>query len=175
VSYIYRGGENVEADVEKHMHIVDEVVSRYCSNHSDWKDDAKGEGLLELWEAALTWKEKDGNFEAYARTCIRNRVLNFIRDSEMRQNVVVLDDNIEDYTHENTAELSLLQKEAIEVLKNRVAEIIDSLNNREQYVLQYYILLEDRETLTQIAKRFGCHRSSIERDKNRILRRLIDA
>jgi DNA-directed RNA polymerase specialized sigma subunit len=73
--------------IEKHLYIVDQVVARYCTRHPSWKEDAKSVGSLALAEAAVG-ADVSENPEAYFRTCVRNSVLNFIRDEELRQRTI---------------------------------------------------------------------------------------
>lgn len=167
-------------NIEKYMYVVDEVVWRYCVNHKDWIDDAKGEGNIALWEAVQSWKpdnrvyakDKDG-FEAWARNCIRNAVLNFVQKEETRKIVIPVED-IENMGQANKETLLklLIQKEEKKQAWKIFEDLLGKLNDREKYVLHNHIMPDDPMTIRQIGKVWKCSHMSIERDKQRILDRL---
>jgi RNA polymerase sigma factor (sigma-70 family) len=157
-------------ELEDYFHVVDAVCWRYGTNHMDWFEDLKSEGMLALWEANLDWNQEDnGNFEAYARTRIRNKVLDFIRKLEVRQ-IVTPVNNIESYIHMNTPERQLLEKERASAIDSKLSKVEQTLNKREKYVLDYHILGD--ATIRNVSKKFKCGVASVMRDKERILERL---
>jgi len=166
-------------DIKEYMHVVDEIVWRYCVNHKDWIDDAKGEGNIALWETIQNWDQKErekqgeGNFEAYARTCVRNAVLDFIRKEEIRK-IIIPAEGIENMGQANreTPLKLLIEKEEKQQAWEIFEELLGKLNDREKYVLHNHIMPDDPMILEQIAEVFKCHLSSVFRDKERILKRL---
>jgi RNA polymerase sigma factor (sigma-70 family) len=170
--------ETIMIDIEKYMHVVGQVTWRYGKNHLNWIEDMRGEGSLALWEAIQNWNQEEreeqgeGNFEAYARTCVRNAVLDFIRKEETRKAVMSVKE-IDDWdANYSTPERQLLQKEREAKAANKLAKLLGTMNDREKYVLNMHILPDDPMTMVQIAKVWECDEASIRRDKKRILKRL---
>jgi len=179
-------GPGDSSRIEQYEYVVNQTASKYCTNHPNWIDDAKGVGREALVKAGKTWdinkREYTGEdaFETWARTLVRQAVLNFLRKEELREKTTTesLDDpyfdsdNITKIGDDMDAESLLIAKERHETMCKKLTELSKNITERERFVLRVHILPDDPMTLREMAKVWGCGKSSIQRDKDRILKKL---
>jgi DNA-directed RNA polymerase sigma subunit (sigma70/sigma32) len=65
-----------------------------------------------------------------------------------------------------------LREEELEMARERVAEFVTDFNDREQDILFNHILDDEPSPLEEFAKRYDTSKTSIFRDKARILKKL---
>jgi RNA polymerase sporulation-specific sigma factor len=146
------------------------------------EDDLRSVGHFGLLNALRTWdSEKSAGFKTYASVCIRNAMLNELRHIMVRDKRVVLtnvgyerpDANIPRDKTLNPEEL-LLEKDNNRVAWQKLMSILPSLSNRQKYILRHRIHCEDSEIETQaeIASRFKCNQSTIQREEKTLYENL---
>jgi RNA polymerase sigma factor (sigma-70 family) len=187
-----------EIMANKYMYIVAASASSW--GNPTMFDQLFSVGQLGLLNGIRTWNMAKGTQTTYYNRCIKNAMINVMRaDKNYRDRIVNIEDGHygteddngnsfkrgedEDGTSEYWSwndfvgsdepnpEEHMLKKERVAEAKAIIDIVIGDMNEREKDVFDNRIL-EQNETLEMMAARWGCGKSSIERDQNRILEKL---
>lgn len=133
--------------------------------------EASQEARLALYRAALTYREsKNVTFGLYARVCVRNAVVSFVRRRELSTHVALYDDEEMLLLTDGREPVSPLEE--AERLGELMAEVGRVLSH---YEAQIFSLLVDGETNAAIAERLGKSEKSVANAVFRIKSKLRDA
>lgn len=190
-----------DAIVKKHMGTIKAVVTamEQDPNSEDWND-LFGAAMFGAASAIDTWKPELGaSLQTYLRKCCRNSMFDFLRKKRRWERELPMssfyeegahagveasaEDEVFSYTHEDspdalwqeaspTPEEEFIRNEELAIAFDRVKNIVADLTEREQYVLFNHILDDDPESLDSIADRYETSKTSIFRDKARLLKHL---
>ncbi len=131
-----------EAIYSLYLPLIDSMTvgccKRYGISEAD-ADDVRQEALIALYNAALTY-DADGKvtFGAYAKVCIRNKIISYIRCFLENDASVSLDEreNDWDFPDFDTPEQLIISKESLCHLNRRIDE---TLTDFEKSVFTLYI------------------------------------
>jgi len=84
------------------------------------------------------------------------------------------EDNTRWYTEEPDPEEQCLLNNQLDLAKEVLAVVLETLNEREAYVLWNHIIAEEPQPMREIANQFHCSKDSIFRDSKRLLKLLQD-
>jgi RNA polymerase sigma factor (sigma-70 family) len=171
---IFRNNENV----------IRSVVDKFAQRDTTKWDDLYSVALLGAGKAFDSWNPDKGTFANYLFTCCRNTIISELRKMERWDNETPIADT--DLEYENTDEYEealwqqrsfspeeqYIREEELTAAHERVMEIVVDLTEREQYVLFNHILDDEPESLDAIAERYETSKTSIFRDKQRVLAHL---
>ncbi|MBO5907867.1 MAG: sigma-70 family RNA polymerase sigma factor [Clostridia bacterium] len=151
--------------LSRYTPMLHKVVSAF-SSYVGSPEELFAEGCVALHSAALNYESTKANatFGLYARTCVHNRIVDFIRRNKPSDAVVDYDpDSVAD---ESGIEAALIGREAVEKLLLAAREL---LSDYEYSVLMYHI--QGYKT-SQIACCLGRCSKSVDNAKSRIFSRL---
>jgi RNA polymerase sporulation-specific sigma factor len=165
-----------EAIYSLYSPLIDSMTKNYCKRYgiveSD-TDDVRQEALIALYNAALTYEaSKEVTFGAYAKICIRNKILSYIRCFLENDIPVSLTERENDWDEPDfdTPEQLIISKESLCHLNHRIDE---TLTDFEKSVFDLYI---GNMSYTDIANILAKPKKSIDNAIHRIkakLRKLI--
>ena len=131
-----------EAIYSLYSPLIDSMTKNYCKRYgiveSD-TDDVRQEALIALYNAALTYEaSKEVTFGAYAKICIRNKILSYIRCFLENDIPVSLTERENDWDEPDfdTPEQLIISKESLCSLNRRIDE---ALTDFEKSVFALYI------------------------------------
>ena len=84
------------------------------------------------------------------------------------------EDNTRWYSEEPDPEEQCLLNNQLDLAKEVLAVVLETLNEREAYVLWNHIIAEEPQPMREIANQFHCSKDSIFRDSKRLLKLLQD-
>ena len=131
-----------EAIYSLYVPLIDSMTKSYCKKYSVFEaetDDVRQEALIALYNAALTYEAgKNVTFGAYAKVCIRNKILSYIRCFLENDIPVSLDEMENDWDKPDfdTPEQLIISKESLCHLNRRIDE---ALTDFEKSVFTLYI------------------------------------
>jgi RNA polymerase sporulation-specific sigma factor len=165
-----------EAIYSLYLPLIDSMTKNYCKRYGVLEaetDDVRQEALIALYNAALTYETgKDVTFGAYAKVCIRNKILSYIRCFLENDIPVSLDDRENDWDEPDfdTPEQLIISKESLCHLNRRIDE---TLTEFEKSVFALYI---GDMSYSDMANKLAKPKKSIDNAIHRIkakLRKLI--
>ena len=165
-----------EAIYSLYVPLIDSMTRSCCKRYGICEseyDDVRQEALIALYNAALTYEtNKDVTFGAYAKICIRNKILSYIRCFLENDIPVSPDDRENDWDEPDldTPEQIIISKESLCHLNRRIDE---TLTDFEKAVFALYI---GDMSYTDMANNLGKPKKSIDNAIHRIkakLRKLI--
>ena len=149
--------------------LIEKTVSLYhkkCGLTSADRDDLSQEATIALYFAALTYSDgKSASFGTYAATCIRNRIITYIRPLSSSVMTVSLETG-EDIASDESPEQTVVEREAQKNLFDRISTILTPL---EKSVLNLF--LESRN-YAEIADRLSVSRKTVDNAMCRIRAKL---
>ena len=151
--------------VSRYTPMLNKVISSFSSYQAS-PDELFAEGCVALHSAALNFDRGDTKvtFGLYARICVYNRIVDFIRRNKPSAEVVDYDpDSVAD---DRSIEAAIIGREAVEKLLLAAREL---LSDYEYSVLMYHI--QGYKT-SQIAESLGRDSKSVDNAKSRIFSRL---
>lgn len=137
---------------KRYLTVADIVSNKFVKTHCAEKDDMAQEGILGLMAAVATFKN-DGtaSFSTYAGTCIRNRILNFVRNNSVK-GFTGKNAALQLFSGEEIADTALTPDE-LAVLKSELARaqnaINFSLSQREREVFNLYLCSATYEEIAE--------------------------
>lgn len=160
---------------KEHFRLIEYQLSTFDVNQCV-EDDLRSAGNLGLLRAVRSYPDtgNSAKFETFAVTCIRNAMINELRDLNTKKATVAqfIDGGIIEETAEGetTPEQILIDKEQQALAWSRLLEILPLLSYRQKYILQHRIHCEDgdMETQGEIASRFKCNQSTIQREEKKL-------
>ena len=165
-----------EAIYRLYLPLIDSMTRSYCQHYKIFEsetEDVRQEALIALYNAALTYKTGiDVTFGAYAKSCIRNKILSYIRCFLENDIPVSPNDKENDWDEPDfdTPEQIIISKESLCHLNRRIDE---TLTDFEKAVFALYI---GDMSYTDMASSLGKPKKSIDNAIHRIkakLRKLI--
>ena len=167
---------------KKHLGLIEYQLSTFDVDRSV-EDDLRSAGNFGLLRAQRTYPDtgNTAKFETFAVTCIRNAMLNELRDLSTKKATIFqnVDSGIVEETamDTNNTEEQILAQEAQTEAWKRVIALLPSLTERQLYILRHRIhcATEDEETQQEIADRFKCHQSTIMREEKKLYGNLSQA
>ena len=165
-----------EAIYNLYLPLLDSMTRNYCQYYKVLEsetEDVRQEALIALYNAALTYKAETAvTFGAYAKSCIRNKILSYIRCFLENDIPVSPDDRENDWDEPDldTPEQIIISKESLCHLNRRIDE---TLTDFEKAVFALYI---GDMSYTDMASSLGKPKKSIDNAIHRIkakLRKLI--
>ena len=173
-----KNGETLsfEAIYRLYLPLIDSMTCSYCRHYKVLEsemEDVRQEALIALYNAALTYKSGSAvTFGAYAKSCIRNKILSYIR-CFLENDIPVTPDARESDWEEpdfDTPEQIVISKESLCHLNRRIEE---TLTDFEKSVFALYI---GDMSYEDMAGSLGKPKKSIDNAIHRIkakLRKLI--
>lgn len=136
-----------------------------------WQDDGVQEAYIGLLKAIDTFDPDQGfKFSTYATHCIRNAIYDFVRREKRQTDDLIYTDKMDEMLPSVDPDVEIL----IEQYQMNIAirEACAPMTEREEYVLTNHLLAHHRMPVREIAEKFGCGKSSIDRDISRIKKRI---
>ena len=186
--------DNRDKLIEEHTGLIKSIVTSYTDGtDEDRWDDLYGAAMLGAAMAVDSFEEsKAASLTTHIKNCCKNAIVDELRKIKRWDNELAFsklatgddDDEGEDSPFDVASddamwgepsvnpEDDLLHTEELAVAQARVAAIVSTLTEREQYILFNHILEDEPETLRAIADEFKCSKDSILRDKQRLLNTL---
>ena len=165
-----------EAIYSLYLPLIESMTRNYCQYYevlASETEDVRQEALIALYNAALTYETGKGvTFGAYAKTCIRNKILSYIRCFLENDIPVSLEEREIDWEEPDfdTPEQLIISKESLCSLNRRIDE---ALTDFEKSVFALY--LSDM-SYADMAKKLDKPTKSIDNAIHRIkakLRKLL--
>ena len=165
-----------EAIYALYIPLIDSMTKSYCNRYGVSEaeiDDVRQEAMIALYNASLTYETgKDVTFGAYAKVCIRNKILSYIRCFLENDIPVSLEERENDWDEPDfdTPEQLIISKESLCHLNRRIDE---TLTDFEKSVFALYI---GDMSYTDMANTLAKPKKSIDNAIHRIkakLRKLI--
>ena len=131
-----------EAIYALYVPLIESMTRGYCKRYGVCEseaDDVRQEALIALYNAALTYEtDKSVTFGAYAKTCIRNKILSYIRCFLENDIPASLEERENDWDEPDfdTPEELIISKESLCHLNRRINE---TLTDFERSVFALYI------------------------------------
>lgn len=181
-----------DAIIKEHMGTITKAVSMYADGGTDKWDDLFSASMMGAAMALETWDEEgNANLNTYLTTCCHNAIRNELRrlnkwDKEIAESRMGTDTEEEEMSYSDTVtahadginplwvedeynpEELYLQREDVEAANQLVADLVNHLNDRENYVLWNHIISDDPIPMREIATQFNCSKDSVLRDVKRI-------
>lgn len=122
----------------EYLPFIESIISAYKPNGFG-KDDLLQEGLIGLFDAIRAFSPDKGSFDAFAKRCIKNRIVSFVRGNLSLKNLplsdfVPLENEI--LASSQTPETAVIEKEEAESLKEKLLALLSS---KEKKVLALYL------------------------------------
>ena len=165
-----------EAIYALYVPLIDSMTKSYCNRYGVSEaefDDVRQEAMIALYNASLTYETgKDVTFGAYAKICIRNKILSYIRCFLENDIPVSLEERENDWDEPDfdTPEQLIISKESLCHLNRRIDE---TLTDFEKSVFALYI---GDMSYTDMASTLAKPKKSIDNAIHRIkakLRKLL--
>ena len=166
------GNESAMGELlEKYKGLVNSIARDFYLKGVD-RDDIIQEGMIGLFNAIVTFSlDGDAAFITYAHECVRNRILDCIRNGKRLKNKALSDSvpirSVEDADSNGlTPEEIAINTEEIETLK---LIIVTSLTNDERKILNMYY---DGKSYSQIAEALGKNSKYVDNALQKIRRKI---
>ncbi len=169
----YRDGKEsaIEELLEKYKGLVNSIARTFYLKGID-RDDIAQEGMIGLFNAIVTFNlDGEATFITYAHECIKNRILDCIRNGKRLKNKA-LSDSIPISSLEEADSCSLtpeeiaINTEEVETLK---LIIVTSLTNDERKILNMYY---DGKSYAEIAAEIGKNSKYVDNNLQKIRRKI---
>ncbi|MBE6553983.1 MAG: sigma-70 family RNA polymerase sigma factor [Ruminococcaceae bacterium] len=163
-----------EALLDRYTPLIDSMVGRFASDSATAEDreDLRQEALVGFYKAMMHFDDSQSEvqFGLYARECLQNRMISYLRSQQKHQRVVLLEDGA---LIEKAAQVSegdpaslLADEEAYLLLSRRIREILSGYENRV-----WWLYLSGR-TAKEIAAMLQTEEKSVSNAIYRIRRKL---
>ena len=160
---------NENKEFERWMPLAESVANDIVKG--DDNEDAKQEAYIGLVYAIRTFKPEMGwKFSTYAKSCVRNSVLDMMR-REIRQTKEVETSDLLDerpQVAQRPADDSIIYNETVD----KIVDACGDMTPREQDVLYSYLLSEDPTPVRDLAEEWGVSHTTIVRDVVELKRRI---
>ncbi|MCX4362910.1 MAG: sigma-70 family RNA polymerase sigma factor [Clostridia bacterium] len=169
----YREGDEsvVEELMEKHKGLVNSIARGFFLKGLD-NDDIVQEGMIGLFKAVVTYNlNGEIAFSTYAHECIRNRILDCIRNGTRLKNKA-LSDSVPISSVEETDSGSLTPEEIAinaEELETLKLIIVTALTDEERKILNMYY---DGKSYGEIAEVLGKNAKYVDNNLQKIRRKI---
>jgi RNA polymerase sigma factor (sigma-70 family) len=157
---------------KKHLGLIEFQLSTFDVDQNV-EDDLRSAGNFGLLNALRTYPDtgNTAKFETFAVTCIRNAMLDELKHISVRNRAITrapMDEELDDESV--NPEDRVLNKEKATLAWRRVRSILPDLTPRQVWILAHRIhcASEDEETQQEIASRFKCHQSTIQREEKKL-------
>ncbi len=163
IQLLKKNNKNVDKEIASLLNASEKLIEGIALNTK--KDtgsndigflDLVQEGQIGLYNAINSYNpEKDVIFTTYAGTCIKNKILDYIRkESSFQKNIVYQNDDDREYPKDpsKTPEEELIEKEEKLVENNKIENIMSVLNDTEKEIFRLYI---ESNTYNEIAKKLN--------------------
>ncbi len=168
--------------IEHNLRLVAHVIKKFEHTGED-KEDLISIGTIGLIKAVNTFNQQRGTrLATYAARCIENEILMFLRSTQRRKQEVSLQEPIGVDKEGNEITLmeviasddSILDTVELNLLQEKLAQMVCNLKNREKIVLLMRFGLDNgkRHTQKQIASKLGISRSYVSRIEKRVIQKL---
>lgn len=169
--------------IEHNLRLVAHITKKFETTGLD-KDDLISIGTIGLIKAINTFNTGKGTkLATYAARCIENEILMHLRSTKnMRSEVSLYDPIGTDKEGNEVALMDVLGTEGDSVVESveayyeqkQLLEKVDTLENRERYVLQlrYGLFNGLRRTQREIARKLGISRSYVSRIEKKAIQKL---
>lgn len=158
---------------KRYQYLVDILVGKIVVYHGLDTDDLYQEGLLGLYNSALTYNVNSGaSFKTYASVCISNRLKNACRKQNSKKNSLLNNSlSLDDVPHVETSKTNLpeVQLETNETIEEMSKQIHISLSDFERKVLMLTLSGTKRE---EIAKSLNITVKSLDNAIGRVRKKL---
>jgi RNA polymerase sigma factor (sigma-70 family) len=136
-----------------------------------WREDAMIYAGLGFRNASLKWDPNAGPWSQYARTILKNRLIDFIRKESRYQERNVVTDSLAYVVKDDApdAEQLMLAKEERDNLRTAILEAVVDLDERQKDILWTRLLSHEPDTLQMIADRWETYVMAIKRDELTVL------
>ncbi len=169
-----QGDQNsFETLLERYTPLIDSMTSRFSipSFSVQDREDLRQEALVAFYCAVKSYRiEQDSvQFGLYAKDCIRNRLISYLRSVKKHEQLLLLDDEdvtVTDALTETDPAERLLEEEAYLELYRRVRQTLSEYENGV-----WWLFLSGR-TAKEIAAQLGTDEKSIQNALYRIRRKL---
>lgn len=152
----------------EYLPFIESIISAYKPNGFG-KDDLCQEGLIGLFDAMRAFSPEKGSFDAFAKRCIKNRIVSFVRGQLSLKNLPLSDfvplEN-ETLTSSSTPETVVIEKEETQALKLKLSKL---LSPKEKKVLFLYL---EGNAIKEIAVQLKTGEKSVENALFRVRRKL---
>ncbi|NLY38317.1 MAG: RNA polymerase sporulation sigma factor SigK [Firmicutes bacterium] len=171
--------------VEHNLRLVAHVIKKF-ENTGEEKEDLISIGTIGLIKAINTFNQQHGTrLATYAARCIENEILMFLRSNQKKKQEISLQEPIGVDKEGNEITLmeviagddTILDTVELNLLQEKMAEMIDGLKAREKKVIlmRFGLGMGKRHTQKQIAAQLGISRSYVSRIEKRIIQKLEQA
>ncbi len=163
-----------EALLGRYTPLIDAMVGRFAGESATAEDreDLRQEALVGFYKAMMHFdiSQKEVQFGLYARECLHNRMVSYLRSQQKHHRVVLLEDDtlIEKAvsTPDSDPASMLADEEAYLLLSRRIREVLSSYENRV-----WWLYLSGR-TAKEIAAMLQTDERSVSNAIYRIRRKL---
>lgn len=140
--------------------VINIVNTKFNTPYND-KEDLICIGLLGLTECIDKYDiNKKVNFSTYATRCVKNKIISYLRNNKIKNNISIYDSLSTDINEEETIE-STLQDKSIDIQldyekeeeKQFIKNLVNQLPEKERIIIKMYYGFECRQhTLKEISK-----------------------
>ena len=162
-----------ESLLDSYAPLIDSMTGRFSAPTSSVQDreDLRQEALIAFYRALVHFDtaQSEVKFGLYAKECIRNRLISYLRSQKRHENVVFLADDPADEKQpeadEDPARL-LIEEESYLALSRRIHDALSEYENRI-----WWLYLSGR-TASEIAQQVGTQEKSVQNAIYRIRKKL---
>ena len=153
--------------LETYRPLIESLASKYSFYEEIDTDDLRQEAQIALFGALESFDpaQKDITFGLYAKICIRNRLISFLRKNQ-RHHVISFEEPSDDVGAELSPEDRLIEKEEYERL---LLDIDKALSPLERSVLRLYL---DGKPYKTVAYELGITEKSVDNAVCRIKKKI---
>lgn len=152
--------------------ISEKYVREYTSLHLS-ADDIKQEAAIALYSAALTYKPGEVTFGLYAKVCIKNRLISYIRGIASKVLKERISEDIDGYSASRIQASpdeqplnAIISQESFEQLRTKIRGCLTA------YEYDVFSLYTDGVPLKEISARLGKTQKSVYSTLNRVRTKL---
>lgn len=122
------------------------------------KEDLRQEASLALFRASLTYKTGDVTFGLYAKICIKNRLISYLRRTADKKDVVTCALDVCEQTEADPSQRpdnAIIDAESLQALKDKIGSCLTELE------YDVFIRYADGESRAEIAKALSVPSASV--------------
>lgn len=157
---------------DKDLKYIKKICAQFKSNKikDSLLNEIEGEAIIGLVKACDSWdKTKPKSIDSWIYTCVCNSIISYLRKIKKFNNECNCDiDELFTDSCLNTEEI-MINKELLIELNKLIKLISKGLTKRERFILKNNILSDKPKTLRQISDKFNCGKSTIYRDRKKLM------
>ncbi len=162
--------EAKECLVKRYSNAVLSIARRCCMSAMETEDLVQ-EGMCALFAAISSYTRVKGDFKPYANTCIRNKILDYVRQTKSKKNMPLANYLPLDSIEETYSPLNIEDKIILDEDNGEFYEKIESvLSPFEFKTMKLYL---DGMKIAEISNLLGKEKKSIENAISRSYKKLI--